>query len=397
MCHVECSVEIIFFSYLVKSGSRHHLVLVAQEVHIDLMPVIRQRQVNGTEHQFSYPAAFINKIVYIRIEHHQERAVGRCILHIRTQDSLHGRYLRKCFRNHIEVDLAQFEMQFLHLLLFRSRMYPQRHIFLARQPEIGCNIFLILIEYIIVRIQFERAESQDRIIGEQMEIDPFFHFVRPQSEQDTGISGPIRVQKLCIGKRTSYLSLHAGSERCLFTVYCFNHIGTIQQSERVLAHSETDRIEPGSITHQIVDTRIHAETFFRRRESFQIQVIERYISLLQDIINRVVFPRRYSQMHIGKQRTESRDIDHRVFLQLLVQAFRYLGELIGHRFEIGISCQCDSQVAGMERDTGRIFRTLSMQGQSLGFIFSGSRNQFPVTQRDVDQVVFSHIGFRFRK
>ena len=118
MRHVERSVQMIFFPHLIKGSRRHHFVLIAEEVHIDLVLVIRQREINGTEHQFPYPSAFIDQIVDIRIDHHQERTVRRRVLHVGTQYPLHGRYLRKCFRDNVQVDLAQFEMQFLHLVLF---------------------------------------------------------------------------------------------------------------------------------------------------------------------------------------------------------------------------------------------------------------------------------------
>ena len=57
-------------------------------------------------------------------------------------------------------------------------MYPQGCVIISRQADVGRDIFLILIKDIIVRVQFERPESQDRVVGEQMQVDPFFHFIR---------------------------------------------------------------------------------------------------------------------------------------------------------------------------------------------------------------------------
>ena len=80
---------------------------------------------------------------------------------------------------------------------------------------------------------------------------------------DAGIAHPVGVQELGIGERASDLSLHASCERSLLAEFSLDDIGVIQQSERVLPDSETDRVEPGRVLHQVVDACIHPETFFR--------------------------------------------------------------------------------------------------------------------------------------
>ena len=95
MCYVERPVQVVVFPHLVKGGCRHDFVLVTEEVHVDLVRIVGQREINGAEHQFAYPSAFIDQIVDICIDNDQERTVRRSILHVGAQDTLHRRYLRK--------------------------------------------------------------------------------------------------------------------------------------------------------------------------------------------------------------------------------------------------------------------------------------------------------------
>ena len=51
----------------------------------------------------------------------------------------------------------------------------------------------------------------------------------------------------------------------------------------------------------------------------------------------------------------------------------------------------------MKGDTGGILRALGMQGKRFRLIRACGGDQFPVSQRDIDQVVLPHIRFRLRK
>ena len=276
-------------------------------------------------------------------------------------------------------------------------MYPQGGVLFARQAEVGGNIFFVLIKDIIVRVQLERAECQDRIVREQMEVETFFHLVGTQSEQDTGFPQAVRVQEFGIGKRIPDLPLDSGCERSLLAEFRLDDIGLIQQSERVLPDRKADCVYPRRVLHQVINAGIQPETFFGRGERLQVQVVERDVCLLQYIINRIILPCRYGQMHIRQQRFKGGDIDHRIFLELFVQPFGNLVELIGHGLQVGVAGQHDPEVAGMEGDAGGVLGALGVQGQCLRFINTRGGSQFPVSEGDVDQVVLSHVGFRFRE
>ena len=162
-------------------------------------------------------------------------------------------------------------------------------------------------------------------------------------------------------------------------------------------HDQANRVDARRILHQVGEVGIEEEALFRRSTGLDVQVVETDGILLQDIVDRIVLACRYLQVHIRKERLESRDVDHRIALQLPGQPFVYLSEFIRHRFDIRITGQHDPKVAGVERNTGRIFIATGMQRQCLRMEFTSRADQFPVTESYIQQVILAHIRFRFGK
>ena len=86
-----------------------------------------------------------------------------------------------------------------------------------------------------------------------------------------------------------------------------------------------------------------------------MQVVKGNIILLQDIVDRIILAGRNLQVHIRQERAESRNVDHRIAFQLPGEAFVYFRELIGHRLDIRIAGQDDSEVPGVEGNAGSVF------------------------------------------
>ena len=107
-------------------------------------------------------------------------------------------------------------------------MYPQGGVLFARQAEVGGNIFFVLIKDIIVWIQLERAERYDRVIGEEMELDPVLYLIGPDSEQQAGLAFPVLEIKAGVAEAITYLPVQPGAERLLLPVFILDHLGAIE-------------------------------------------------------------------------------------------------------------------------------------------------------------------------
>ena len=122
-------------------------------------------------------------------------------------------------------------MYLLHPVSSGKRMDPEGSIVLSCQPDVGCNILDVPVQNIVVRIQFERAECQNRLFGEEMQAEAFALLVDACPQEDAGLALPVRIAQFGVGERIPYLSLQTCGKRLLLPVLRLDDTGVIEQAQ----------------------------------------------------------------------------------------------------------------------------------------------------------------------
>ena len=119
-------------------------------------------------------------------------------------------------------------MDFLHLVTFRLGVYPQGGVIISAESQVRLDILHAAYHDVIIRVQLERAERYDRVIGEEMELDPVLYLIGPDSEQQAGLAFPVLEIKAGVAEAITYLPVQPGAERLLLPVFILDHLGAIE-------------------------------------------------------------------------------------------------------------------------------------------------------------------------
>ena len=124
--------------------------------------------------------------------------------------------------------MVQLGVDFLHLVTFRLGVYPQGGVIISAESQVRLDILHAAYHDVIIRVQLERAERYDRVIGEEMELDPVLYLIGPDSEQQAGLAFPVLEIKAGVAEAITYLPVQPGAERLLLPVFILDHLGAIE-------------------------------------------------------------------------------------------------------------------------------------------------------------------------
>ena len=149
-------------------------------------------------------------------------------------------------------------------------MNPERRVVCSTQSQVGLDVFHAMHRDMVVRIQLEGRESQNRLIRIKTETHTaLLQLIRTQAYIDTHFPGAILIQQVGIRIILAQPTFYARTKRCLLPVFLFDHLRLIAQTYRILCDTRPDRVEHQSVLDKLQKFRRQLDASIRRGRGLQ--------------------------------------------------------------------------------------------------------------------------------